>query len=102
MNTTRILAAAGCLISTAAFVGQPAFLFEPTDKSVSVGANVFFQCQAFGDGPIQYQWFKNEAALPGETSDFLFLTQVNPSAAGVYFVVASTVSGSVTSDVATL
>ncbi len=98
----RLLAAAVFTASAVAGVSQPTFLFEPSSTSVSLGANVFFQSIAFGDGPITYQWFKNGFMLPGETGDFLFLRQATRADGGDYFLVASTVSGSTTGSVVTL
>jgi hypothetical protein len=99
---SRVLAVAGFLGSLAASWSQPVFLFEPEGVSASTGASVLFQCVAFGDGPITYQWYKGEAALAGQTGDFLYLANVSLSDAGGYSVVASTVSGSLTSVVAEL
>jgi hypothetical protein len=99
---SRVVAVVGFLASVSVSWSQPEFLFEPVGASVSPGANVFFQCVAFGDGPITYQWLKDESPLPGETSDFLFLSDVSGGDAGNYAVVASTFSGSVTSSVVVL
>ncbi len=99
---TRFLACIGYLAGLAAASAQPSILFQPDSISVSPGANVFFQVLAFGDGAISYQWLKNNAPMPGQEADFIYLRNVSAGDAGEYQVIASSMSGSVTSGVAAL
>jgi len=95
---TRLLAAA---LFAAWFnaTAQPTFLAEPTDTSASPGANILLLVAAYAPEPIFYQWYKNGAAISGETDDILFLSSVTTADAGEYFAVATVSSGSATSAV---
>jgi hypothetical protein len=52
---------------------------------------------ASGGEPLQYQWYFNGAALPGETSALLSLNNVSFGQAGSFSVTVSNLTGSVTS-----
>ncbi len=80
----------------------PSITTQPASQTVSAGANVTFAVVATGTAPLEYQWQKNGADIPGATSAALTLTAVTAAAAGNYRVVVSNGAGSVTSATATL
>ena len=96
---TRLLAAAALFAAWFNATAQPNFLAEPTDTSASPGANILLLVAAYAPEPIFYQWYKNGAAISGETDDILFLSSVTAADAGEYFAVATVSSGSATSTV---
>jgi hypothetical protein len=75
---------------------------NPTNSSVSLGANVTMRVTAGGTPPLGYQWCVNGTALSGQTKNPLSLTNVQSVDAGAYAVVVTNVAGAVTSQVATL
>lgn len=75
----------------------PAILIQPSSQTVGIGANASFSIVASGSPTPTYQWSKNGTALTGETGPTLTLTNVQPAAAGTYFVVVTNSSGTVTS-----
>ena len=81
---------------------QLSFIVQPESKSVRAATNVSFEAIATGIAPIGYAWFKDGLPLPGATNITLSLTNVQAADAGDYFAVATNVSGSLTSVVATL
>jgi ABC-type molybdate transport system substrate-binding protein len=52
--------------------------------------------EAWGTGPLTYQWFDNGVALSGATNDTLSFTNIQPTNAGLYTVVVTSPLGSVT------
>lgn len=74
----------------------------PESLTALTGTNVSFNAIAIGALPIGRQWVWNSTPLPGATNANLILTNVQPNQAGMYSVVVSNASGSVTSLVAML
>jgi hypothetical protein len=84
-------------------LGQPVITTQPTNQSVSLGANPKFQVSATSaHQPILYQWQFAGANLDGRTNSALALTNVQVINAGDYDVVLTDGSGTVTSRVARL
>src|SRR5687767_2927898 len=97
-----ILSALVLVGGLAAATAQPTILFEPKGQSASLGAQAIFIVVAYGPEPITYRWFKNNVLLDGQTEDALVIASVSLADAGDYTVEASSASGSITSDIATL
>ena len=89
-------------VATLTVLVLPTITKQPTNQSVSLGANVTFSAVAAGTAPRYFQWRFNETNLPGMTSTSLVLTNLQLTNAGGYTVVVTNVAGSVTSQVATL
>ena len=92
-------------------LGQPVlphFNVQPTNQSVSLGANVGFSFAASGTGPLYYYLQSPLAAFPGNTnvnsfvSATLTVTNVQTTDAGDYVIVVTNLAGSSTSQVAHL
>lgn len=64
-------------------------LKQPTNVTVSAGANVTFSVQVGGMLPISYQWHQDGIAVAGATNSSLTLSNVNWPARGSYSLVAS-------------
>jgi len=87
--------------------GGPVVTRQPQSQTVACGSRVIFKAEAVGRPPLFYQWRRNESIVPGysvpiEGAATLTLTDVDPTAAGVYRVVVSNSDGSVTSAPAAL
>lgn len=80
----------------------PAFTLQPVGQSVIAGSTVTLTATATGSPTPTYQWRRNGTAIAGATASSLVLTNVQPTAAGDYTVVATNSGGSVTSVPATL
>ena len=104
MKTELHIVLAGVLFGTAANShAQPAITQQPTNQSVSLGANVTFQLAATtAHPPILYQWRFASTNLPLATSARLTLTNVHTANAGDYDVLVTDRSGSIPSHVAHL
>ncbi|RYE17972.1 MAG: hypothetical protein EOP51_22925 [Sphingobacteriales bacterium] len=94
---TDVLAYAGPYYASLPVIGT-----QPSNQSVSVGANVTFTVSATGSPTPTYQWKKNGTNISGATSTSLTLTNVQTTAAGNYTVVVTNSAGSVTSNTASL
>src|ERR1017187_3881489 len=82
---------------------QPIFTTQPTDQSVSLGANVQFVSKATTTtGPLTYQWQFATKNISAQTNASLSLTNIQLINAGNYDVVATDNSLSATSHVAHL
>jgi hypothetical protein len=89
------------LLAVSAAFAQPRITTQPTDRSVSLGANVTNLVSASSSAPpLSYQWRFNNAEIAGATKRTLILTNVQLAHAGGYSVVVTNLSGSVTSLVA--
>jgi dipeptidase len=82
-------------------VSQPVIVENPLNKTVLRGDDVIFKVYATG-GELSYQWKYNGVDIPGQTSDTLQLTKVNPGHTGSYSVVVSNSVGTAESKAATL
>ncbi len=80
----------------------PQITLQPTNQTVWVGETATFAVAATGSAPLGYQWFFNDAPLPGATSSMLVITNVQIYHAGPYYAVVSIAAGSATSQVASL
>ncbi|HEY3853348.1 MAG TPA: choice-of-anchor tandem repeat GloVer-containing protein [Verrucomicrobiae bacterium] len=75
---------------------------QPDDLSLSFDSKAVFQASAVGAAPLAYQWSFNGAALLNATKATLTISNIQSTNAGLYVVIVTNKSGSVTSRVATL
>ena len=80
----------------------PRFIRQPVNQTASLFADATFRVTVNGDAPLSYQWRFNDGDLIGMTNTTLTVTNVERANAGNYSVVVTNLSGSVTSQVATL
>jgi len=83
-------------------LAQPVITKQPLNQTASLFGDATFRAIATGDAPLSYQWRFNEIDLPAETNAILTVTNVNRADAGNYTVVVTNLSGSVTSQNASL
>jgi phospholipase/lecithinase/hemolysin len=81
---------------------QPVITQQPANQTASLFADATFEVSATGNAPLSCQWRFNEGDLIGQTSTTLTVTNVQRRNAGNYSVTVTNLSGSVTSQVATL
>jgi hypothetical protein len=74
----------------------PAFTLTFGDRSACPGGETAFCMQVSSVCPVSFQWFKDGAALDGETDECLSLLNLTPAHAGQYCVVARTECHSLT------
>ena len=88
----RIVAtnANGSVTSDAATVSltypAPSISAQPAPLGVEAGESAAFSVTATGLGSLSYQWFKDGAALPGQTGTSISIPSVTADDAGVYSV----------------
>lgn len=70
---------------------------QPSGRVVIQGSNTTFTVSVLGVTPMTYQWRFNGTNISGATGASLVLTNIQPSAAGLYSVVIGNSSGQVTS-----
>lgn len=104
MKTRLCILVAGISLATLwTGLGQPIITTQPKDfPSASLRASVSTRVTATGTTPLSYQWRFNGVPIPGKTTYFITLTNVQLADAGNYDVVVTNVGGSITSQVATL
>jgi PKD repeat protein len=90
---------AGLTVVAPPFISQ-----EPASQTVVAGQPAGFMVQATNacGGGFSYQWQLDGTNLPGATASSFGLASAQPSEAGPYIVVVTTLAGSVTSSVAVL
>ncbi|MDG9669648.1 immunoglobulin domain-containing protein [Hahella sp. CR1] len=75
---------------------------QPASQSAGKGENVTLNVSASGSGALNYQWRKNGVVIADAVQSYLSLSNLDDSDAGVYDVIISNATGSVTSSGATL
>jgi len=89
------------LTVTAATVA-PAITTQPANQSAIAGSSVTFNAAASGTPAPTLQWFKNGAALAGQTATTLVLSNIASSDGASYTVAATNSAGTATSTAVTL
>lgn len=108
-----VLGAAGAFTagSANADIGSPGYTAgpvpltitqQPTNFTVSAGANATFTAAAYGLPKPRYQWFFNSNAIDGATSPSLVVTNAQTNNAGAYSVLITNGVQAVASSNATL
>ncbi|MFO1513691.1 MAG: LamG-like jellyroll fold domain-containing protein [Verrucomicrobiota bacterium] len=87
---------------TGSIVGPPGVSVSPQSETAYVGQTATFTALPSGNPPFSYQWQLNGVPLAGATAASLTLTNLQPTNSGLFRVVLSNASGTVTSSVATL
>jgi len=80
----------------------PAITQQPEDQTACVGEEVRFSVAAVGAPPLSFQWRRDGADLPGQTSDTLVLPAVTMGDGGTYDVVLLNSCGTLVSATAVL
>ncbi len=80
----------------------PSITSQPTNQTVTAGANVTFTVAATGASPLSYQWRFNTTNIAGAINATLTLTNLQLADGGNYSVVVSNSVSSVTSSNAIL
>ncbi len=75
----------------------PAISSQSVSQLLRSNTNLVLQVSANGPGPLSYQWYFQGAAIDGATSTELVISNTTPANAGVYTVVVSNSTGSITS-----
>ncbi|MBI3416579.1 MAG: immunoglobulin domain-containing protein [Verrucomicrobia bacterium] len=88
-------------LETALF-GQPAIVTQPSNQTASLFADAKFRVSVTGNPAFSYQWRFSDADLTDKTNATLTVANVQRTNAGNYSVVVTNLSGSITSQVATL
>ncbi|MEO5712846.1 MAG: GDSL-type esterase/lipase family protein [Luteolibacter sp.] len=67
----------------------PVFYSHPVSRTVTTGGATTLTAIISGTGPFTYQWRKNSSPLPGQTSPWLELQNINVTDGGGYDVVVT-------------
>ncbi len=80
----------------------PTISSQPVSSLTYSGTPSSLTVSASGTSPLNYQWFKDGAAISGAVSSSYALTGSTLNKAGSYYVVVTNVAGSVTSNTSTV
>ncbi len=78
--------------------GPPRFVSTSSSVNAHVGGEVYLCLGVDGTYPMTYQWYQDSVAIAGLTNRWLHLSDVQVTNSGIYTLIASNVSGQVTSD----
>ncbi len=81
---------------------SPLILSQPQSLTTAVGQTAIFRIRVAAVPTATCQWFKNGRAIAGETNPILVINSTWAGDAGTYTVTVKNLSGSVTSQAATL
>ena len=79
---------------------SPQIIGQPQMQIVLPGQTASFSVVVADTPGVSYQWLFNHAAISGATAESLLLTNVSSSNEGLYSVIVSNVSGSISSSTA--
>ena len=82
--------------------GAPFFSAQPLNRVVDAGSNASFAATATGTAPLKYQWLFNNLKISDATNATYTVAGAQTTNDGNYTVIATNISGSATSSVATL
>jgi hypothetical protein len=99
-NAGGTVQSTGALLTVVQY--PPAIIEQPRSQTVVKGGNAQFSVAARGTAPVGYQWRRNGADIPGETTVNLRVLDVEPADAGTYSVVVHNARGEVVSRPASL
>ena len=74
-----------------------AWLTQPTNQTVTLGASASFSASVSGARPVTWQWLLNGTALTGATNSTLVVSNTTYFQAGAYSVVATNPVGNIAS-----
>ena len=80
----------------------PFMVDQPLSTACNLGGSAEMRVVADGSGPLRYQWYFEEDAIPGATNDVLVFSNVNTNQAGNYWVTVSNSLGGTFSSFAQL
>src|ERR1019366_8059624 len=89
-------------VGTNVVTSAPAIGIQPQSLAIVQGSNATFGVNASGTSPLAYQWLFGGTNIPGATTNFYSITNVQATHAGNYSVIVTNSVGSVTSSVAVL
>ena len=92
----------GTIFRSAPVAAAPTIVTAPASALAVAGDNVLFRVTATGSPPLSYQWSFNGQPLAGQTSDQLFLSDVQSARVGAYSVTVGSARGTITSAAASL
>lgn len=76
----------------------PSITVQPSSTAIIASSNTSFSVTAIGTSPLSYQWYFNRTnAIPDATGSTLSIPSAQPANAGIYSVIITNQSGSVTS-----
>jgi hypothetical protein len=103
MRASNQIGVVTSMVAVVTVVSQaPQFSEEPQDQTVLWGDSVGFYSYAFAGPPPSYQWYFKGTLLAGETNSGFNIPYADTNLAGLYYVVATNLFGSVTSRMANL
>jgi len=81
---------------------HPIITEQPSSQTVVVGDGAAFNVNATGESPFAYQWFKDNTEIVGATGNTHIIQTSTLTDAGDYKATVTNISGTTTSDTATL
>lgn len=80
----------------------PIIIEQPSSQIILLGDGAAFNVNASGDGPLSYQWFKDNTEIIGATGNTYIVQTATLNDAGSYHATVTNDAGTATSDIATL
>lgn len=83
-------------------MSTPTIIEQPSSQTILLGDGAVFNVNASDEGPLSYQWFKDNAEIVGATGNTYIIQTATLNDAGNYNATVTNVDGTTTSDIATL
>jgi len=101
-NPSGVVTSAAARLTVTPSAVPPQFAAQPASLTAAFGSTVVLSAPATGTPAPTYQWQHDGASVTGATSSTLVLPQTTAADAGLYRVVATNASGTITSNAAAL
>ena len=89
-------------VATLTVLAPPVIITQPVGLSVTLGSSATLRVAASGSAPLAFQWYFNDATLPGATNSSLALSGLDATKAGTYQAIVTNNVGTAVSQSATL
>ena len=88
-----IFVSPACLTFLFTISGAPRITQHPSSSSVQEGGQCWLSCEARGDEPLQYRWYKNGVEMPNGRGMRILFKPVHVADAGQYLCKVSNAAG---------
>ena len=80
----------------------PTIIEQPSSQTILVGDGVVFNVNSIDEGPLSYQWFKDNTEIVGATGNTYIIQTTTLNDSGDYNATVTNGDGTTTSNIATL
>lgn len=94
VGTTDVVVVLPIIPFSSTVIGEaPVITSQPLETTLDEGASYLLSVIVTGQGPLHYQWLKDDTNIPGANGASYALTNIKLTAAAIYTVIISNTTG---------